>query len=38
MAAFIVTIAVSTSDRSKRAEIDRAAYAAQLVRSEMGPQ
>jgi cation/acetate symporter len=37
-AAFIVTIAVSKSDRSKRAEIDRAAYAAQLVRSEMGAQ
>lgn len=36
--AFSVTIAVSLLDRSKRAEIDRAAYSLQLVRSELGKQ
>jgi cation/acetate symporter len=36
IAAFVVTIAVSLSDRSKRAETDRAAYPSQLVRSELG--
>jgi cation/acetate symporter len=37
LAAFAVTIAVSLVDRSERAEIDRAAYRLQLVRSETGP-
>jgi len=36
IAAFAVTILVSVMDRSKRAEIDRAGYAAQLIRSELG--
>ncbi len=36
LAAFAVTIAVSTIDRSQRAERDRAAYPAQLIRSEIG--
>ncbi len=36
IAAFSVSIIVSLSDRSKRAEIDRAAYPSQLVRSELG--
>ena len=35
-AAFIVTIVVSLTDNSDRAAIDRAAYNAQLVRSELG--
>jgi cation/acetate symporter len=35
-AAFAVSILVSLSDRSKRAETDRAAYPSQLVRSELG--
>jgi cation/acetate symporter len=35
-AAFGVTILVSTLDRSERAAADRAAYADQLVRSEIG--
>lgn len=35
-AAFIVTIAVSLTDRSDRAKTDRAGYAAQVVRSELG--
>ena len=35
-AAFLVTIVVSTSDKSQRAAEDRAAYPMQLVRSEMG--
>jgi cation/acetate symporter len=35
-AAFAVTILVSVADNSARAQIDRAAYAAQLVRSETG--
>jgi cation/acetate symporter len=35
-AAFAVTIAVSRSDRSRRAGIDRDAYPAQLIRSEIG--
>jgi cation/acetate symporter len=37
-AAFIVTIAVSLTDRSDRARTDRAGYAAQVVRSELGEQ
>jgi cation/acetate symporter len=37
LAAFAVTIAVSLVDRSERAEVDRAAYRLQLVRSETGP-
>lgn len=36
IAAFVVMISVSLSDHSKRAEIDRAGFAAQLVRSELG--
>jgi cation/acetate symporter len=36
LAAFGVTIAVSMADRSPRAAVDRAAYPAQLVRSELG--
>lgn len=36
LAAFIVTIGVSLTDRSERAARDRAAYPAQLVRSEIG--
>jgi cation/acetate symporter len=36
LAAFAVTIVVSVSDRSKRAGIDRAGFAAQLVKSELG--
>jgi len=35
-AAFLVTIVVSKSDNSERAAADRAAYPAQLVRSETG--
>lgn len=35
-AAFAVTITVSLADRSSRAELDRAGYPAQLVRSEIG--
>ena len=35
-AAFIVTIVVSLADNSARANTDRAAYDAQLVRSELG--
>jgi cation/acetate symporter len=35
-AAFAVTMAVSLTDNSKRAEQERAAYPAQLVRSEIG--
>lgn len=35
-AAFLVTIAVSITDSSPRAAEDRAGYAAQLVRSELG--
>jgi cation/acetate symporter len=34
--AFAVTIAVSLTDRSRRAEVDRNAFPAQLVRSEIG--
>jgi cation/acetate symporter len=34
--AFAVTIAVSAADRSRRAELDRGGYTAQLVRSEVG--
>lgn len=34
--AFAVTIGVSLTDRSKRAGIDRGAYPAQLIRSELG--
>ena len=34
---FAVTIAVSIMDRSARATVDRAGYAGQLVRSELGP-
>ncbi|MDX1403406.1 MAG: sodium/solute symporter [Woeseiaceae bacterium] len=36
-AAFFVTIAVSLSDKSKRAQTDRAAYDVQTVRCELGP-
>ena len=36
LAAFVVTIAVSMADRSPRAAVDRAAYPAQLIRSELG--
>jgi cation/acetate symporter len=36
LAAFAVTVVVSMLDRSERAAIDRAAYDAQLVRSELG--
>ena len=35
-AAFFVTIVVSVTDQSARAQIDRAAFPAQLVRSEIG--
>jgi cation/acetate symporter len=35
-AAFAVAIVVSLTDKSDRANIDRAAYDAQLVRSELG--
>jgi cation/acetate symporter len=38
LAAFVVMISVSLSDRSERAAIDRSGFAAQLVRSEMGGQ
>lgn len=37
-AAFVVTMAVSILDRSARADKERAAYPAQLVRSEIGGQ
>lgn len=36
IAAFAVSIVVSLSDSSKRAQTDRAAYPSQLVRSELG--
>ena len=36
LVAFAVTIAVSLADRGRRAELDRAAWPAQLVRSEIG--
>ena len=36
LAAFSVTIVVSKLDRSPRAQIDRQAYAAQLIKSELG--
>jgi cation/acetate symporter len=36
LVAFVVTIGVSRADRSERAAIDRDAYPAQLVRSEVG--
>ena len=36
LAAFVVTIVVSLTDRSKRASDERAAYDAQLVTSELG--
>ena len=36
IAAFAVSILVSLSDRSRRAETDRAAFPSQLVRSELG--
>jgi cation/acetate symporter len=36
LAAFAVTVAVSLADRSPRAAVDRAAYPAQLIRSELG--
>lgn len=35
-AAFAVTIVVSVMDKSARADIDRSAYSAQVVRSELG--
>jgi len=35
-AAFLVTVVVSLTDNSERAAIDRAAYPAQMVRSELG--
>ncbi len=35
-AAFAVTIVVSKMDRSKRAALDRSAYRAQLIKSELG--
>ncbi len=35
-AAFIVTMVVSRSDTSERAQQDRAAFSAQLVKSELG--
>ena len=37
-AAFLVTIVVSLADRSDRASTDRAAYGAQVVRCELGPE
>jgi hypothetical protein len=36
LAAFAVTIFISMLDRSPRAAVDRAAWPAQLIRSELG--